>query len=245
MLKSHSILISLLFLLGICHGNSYGQSGGTMSAMPDGVTVSGIIKATVQGNAHQAVNFSDGLIFALSSDRKEVLGFSETTHATTGNHYNAYSFRIDGLPKEGDVIIYGFKENVKRFYWMLVLPMDKIADANLRHQSISLGTVVADMSLPMRTPTDLTDTGNIILGGKALAVEALFYAGYIAQQSYDLYHRSYAFVDEMSNMLYEYYNSRILTGFDRFNVSSEAYEHNADLNEAMQKEFGYQYRILE
>lgn len=219
---TRSLKVVIIGFLAFCvfSETGFSQSEGFMTSMPAGVSISGKIEATIDGRTHHAVDFADGLVFALSSDTQQILGFSYTTN----QRFNNGHFRIDGLPNHGDIILFAFKERVKRFYWMDLISLDELALQGLDHQSIYLGTVQANMSLPRGAATDLSSGGEVLLKGKTLALQALVFAGWIAFRSYETAHRNYQFIDELTKRLYDYYtfyikstDSMVEKDFVRFN----------------------------
>ena len=170
--------------------------------MPAGVSISGQIIATIDGRPHHAVDFADGLVFALSADSQEILGFSYTTGQLNNNGF----FRIDGLPRHGDIILIAFKKSVKRMHWMDLISLDELELKGELHESVSIGIVQANMNIPSGSITDLSSEGKIILKGKALALQSLLLVGWISFRSYEYGQNNYTFIDELTNRLYKYYN---------------------------------------
>ncbi len=175
----------------------------TISAAPEGATISGRVQAQVEG--HWNTSFPDGLVFALSSDRERILGFSYTSAYPQSGY-----FRIDGLPMRGDVILVAFLPQVKRLHWMGVVTMDDVVDGTKRHDSHSIGLVTAYMRRPVAgAPHDFSDAGTVALKGAGYALQLLALAGWVSQRT--MGRRDFSAVDELTNRLYDYY----LDGIDK------------------------------
>lgn len=169
----------------------------TISAAPEGATISGRVQAQIEG--HWNTSFPDGLVFALSSDANRILGFSYTSAYPQSGY-----FRIDGLPMRGDLILVAFLPQVKRLHWMGVVTMDEVVDASKRHDSYSVGTVTAYMRRPdAASPHDLSGAGTAALKGAGYALQLMVLAGWVSQRAMDRH--DFSAVDELTNRLYGFY----------------------------------------
>lgn len=170
-------------------------------AAPEGVTITGRIQTRIEGHWNPA--FAGGLVFALSTDTRQVLGFSYTTDTAFRDGY----FQIDGLPKEGNIVLVAFAPTVKRLHWIDSISLDELPERDAVHQRLDMGTVYATLTVPVvGSPHDLSGAGAVVLQGKTAALQLLVLAGWLADR------RSlpdYSRIDELTNRLYGYYTDGI------------------------------------
>jgi len=186
----------------------------TISAEPDGATLSGRVQADIEG--HWNPSYPEGLVFALSPDRQHILGFSYTSRYPHSGY-----FRIDRLPMTGDIILISFMPQVKRLHWMDVISMDEVVDASKRHDSYSLGTVWAHLRRPAGgAPHDLSSAGAGALKGAGYALQLMVLAGWISERAMN--RQDYSAIDELTNRLYEYYQDGIEKNIVKADASPES-----------------------
>lgn len=204
--------ISLLIVLFQTNEICYGRQNAVMQPVLSGTSISGKIDVNSQIAASHHVSFFDGLVFALSTDKKEVIGFGYTTGLRTGdrNIQDIGWFRIDGLPLTGNIILIGFKESLKRIHWIDLIQLDEVPELYPGFRRIDIGTVYAKFDTPP-SPVLIGSLDKIIaLKGPALAIQALFFAGYIAQRVEHFNRMNYRELDQLTNYLYEYYQHNII-----------------------------------
>lgn len=173
----------------------------TISAEPDGATLSGRVQANIEG--HWNPSYPEGLVFALSPDRQQIIGFSYTSRYPHSGY-----FRIDGLPMTGDIILISFMPHVKRLHWMDVVSMDEVVDASKRHDSYSLGTVWAHLRRPAGgAPHDLSGAGAGALKGAGYALQLMVLTGWISERAMN--RQDFTVIDELTNRLYDKYSDGI------------------------------------
>ena len=174
----------------------------TISAEPDGATLSGRVQADIEG--HWNPSYPEGLVFALSPDRQHILGFSYTSRYPHSGY-----FRIDRLPMTGDIILISFMPQVKRLHWMDVISMDEVVDASKRHDSYSLGTVWAQLRRPAGgAPHDLSEyMPGGALKGAGYALQLMAFVGWISERAMN--RQDFTVIDELTNRLYDKYRDGI------------------------------------
>jgi hypothetical protein len=90
-----------------------------INAEREGTTLKGKLIADVN-NRIEVITL--GHIFALSADRKQVLGY--TTPSKGSYNTSGGDWEINGLPKSGKIIMVGFASNVKRLMWIQEINLD-------------------------------------------------------------------------------------------------------------------------
>jgi hypothetical protein len=126
---------------------SISMHGQEMRADKTGVKVSGQLVYNIE-NRTQAI--TEGNVFALSTDKKEILGYSETTSGPTFNR-DPYrlggQWLIEGLPYNKDIVLVGFAKNVKRLIWI-----KSINTGN--NNTIKMGQNIASLTVPNISPAE-------------------------------------------------------------------------------------------
>ncbi len=156
-------------------------SQSSISVEPEGSVVNGRLMASVEGQYSDVI--TDGFVFALSADKKQVLGFASTLRgyrSTTGG-----SWKIGGLPMHGKIILVGYANKVHRLFWSEELQLDGSKYYNL-------GDNIATMTLGSTSPNE---SANKI-------IQILFIAGWLT----DIYQtgKYYEKIDAITEELERY-----------------------------------------
>ena len=114
----------------------------TMTSAPQGSIVKGRLM-------YSEKNYSEvitaGFVFALSSDKKQVLGYTTLANGTLTTGGGAWE--ISGLPKTGKIIFVGYASKVHRLCWMQELSL-------VGGKYYNLGDNLASIPTPTGSPTD-------------------------------------------------------------------------------------------
>ena len=200
-LQSSLVQLQQLISPGNAAAQPYTPPPPVFGAAPEGVTVTGRIQSRIEGHWNPA--FAGGLVFALSTDTRQILGFSYTTDTAFRDGY----FQIDGLPKQNHIVLIAFAPAVKRLHWIDSISLGDLAKSDAVHQRMDIGTVYATLDVPSAgSPHDLSGAGTVVLQGKTAALQLLALAGWLADR------RSlpdYSRIDELTNRLYGYYTDGI------------------------------------
>ena len=161
-------LVLMLLLLSTTFDQKIAHSQ-AIHAGKGGVSISGQL-LTKNVNVIEAIG--DGYVFALSKDRKQLLGYSETLSGAVYNvndYLRGGRWRIEGLPMNTEIVFVGFAKNVKRLAWI-----EKIRTTNSRE--MDLGQNWAYMFIPRTSPYEAGDNNALLP-----ALQLLYTAGWISE----------------------------------------------------------------
>jgi len=137
---------SIICLISILVSSSY-ISGQEIHADKAGVKISGQLVYKIE-NRTEAITI--GHMFALSADKKQILGYSETSSGPTFDN-NPYRqggrWLIEGLPYNQNIILVGFAKNVKRLIWI-----ESIKTTDKRF--VDMGQNIANLTIPNSSPAE-------------------------------------------------------------------------------------------
>lgn len=131
----------LVLCLLIIIASSLVYSQNTMTATPEGSFVKGRLMANVDGQYNDVI--TAGYVFALSADKKQVLGYTTPAKGTLTTGGGVWE--IKGLPMNGKVLFVGYASNVHRLCWMQELNLDG-------KKYYYLGDNTAYMAIPSTSP---------------------------------------------------------------------------------------------
>lgn len=223
-MKNRALLLSLLVLV-----SSIAVSQNVMTSAPQGSVVKGRLIGNVDGKYTEVITV--GYIFALSADKKQVLGYTIPAKGTLTTGGGAWE--LTGLPMNGRVLFVGYAAKVHRLCWMQEVNLDG-------RKYYNLGDNTAYMALPSTSPGEAI--GSVL--------NALYLVGWFVE----VYQQGkyYAQVDQLTAELDKYKDTHPAgipktsqTACDPYKLTTKTYSCTSDFNQACTDEFGADYEIAD